>query len=215
MSIWQRINGSWSDHDAVRHYMYEGLCRTLSEQVFDERPHRVLEIGSREPTTSLIRMLKYLLGERCVAEVANWPQVDIQRMPYLNGSVDIFIADQVLEHVERPWLAAEEIWRVTAQGGLAIVATPFLHPIHPAPLDCWRLGFDAYRLLFPQHLWHTLTLDSWGNRAICRELYTNGLSAGMTNQWIPYTTARQHLPSFDTPADGLHPVVMWFVGRKR
>lgn len=215
MNIWQRLEGSWAHHDAVRHYMYEGIFAILERLAWEDRPHRLVEIGSAEPTSSPIRMVRSLIGDHCRAEVGNWPGVDIQCMPYLNGTIDVFIADQVLEHVERPWLAAEEIWRVTRAGGLAILATPYLHPLHPAPLDCWRLSPQGYDVLFPQHLWQVEGRGGWGNRAILAELYASSVSWGMTKDWIPYAQARQLIPSFDTPYDEKHPVVLWWVGRKK
>lgn len=215
MTIHQRIEGSWSTHDAIRHYMYEGICGILSGLSWEDRPYRLVEIGSAEPTSSPIRIVTSLIGDRCKPEVGNWPQVNIENMPYEYGSVDILVADQVLEHVRKPWLAAEDIWRVLKIGGLAIIATPYLHPIHKCPLDCWRISPDGYGVLFEKHLWDTVGQGMWGNRQICQEIYASAVSRGMTGDWVPYAQARQLIPSFDTPTDNLHPVVIWWVGRKK
>ena len=215
MNIHQRIEGSWAHHDAVRHYMYESIYGLLETISWENRPYRLVEIGSSEPTSSPIRMVTHLIGDRCKPEVGNWPEVDIQNMPYDPGSIDILVADQVLEHVQRPWVAAEQIWRAVKIGGLVIIATPYLHPIHPAPLDCWRISPDGYDVLFESYLWETVGRGSWGNRQICQEIYASEVSRGMTGNWVPYNMARQLIPSFDTPPDNLHPVVLWAVYRKR
>jgi SAM-dependent methyltransferase len=216
VNIHQRIGGSWSDHDAVRHYMYEGLHTILADLSWESRPYHLLEIGSAEPTSSVIRIVTSLIGRWCVPQVGNWPQVNIENLEtYSDASVDLLVADQVLEHVQKPWLAAQAMRRVLVHGGLAVVATPYLHPIHLCPLDCWRISPDGYDVLFGENDWEVLGRGSWGNRAICQELYASAVSQGMTGHWVPYAQARQLLPSFDTPPDGLHPVVMWWVGRKR
>ena len=213
--IHRRIGGSWSHHDAIRHYMYEGIWDTLFRLEWEDRPYRLVEIGSAEPTSSPIRIVTSLIGARCQPEVGNWPEVNIEEMPYLSESVDILVADQVLEHVLNLGKAADEIWRVVKPGGLAVIATPYLHPIHKCPLDCWRISPDGYAFLFPDFAWETLTLGTWGNRAICQEVYASKVSLGMTGDWIPYDQARAILPSFDTPADDKHPIVIWWIGRKR
>ncbi len=213
--IWHRIDGSWSAHDAIRHYMYEAIAGILGSVKWDQPRYRLVEIGSAEPTSSPIRIVVELLGDKVDVTVGNWPSVDIQKMPYHDHEWDIFIADQVLEHVERPWLAAAEIRRVVATGGLAIIATPYLHPLHPAPLDCWRISPHGYDVLFPDSQWEVVGRGMWGNRAICQEVYASNESRGMTHNWISVAQARTELPSFDTPTDGLHPIVIWWIGRKR
>ena len=50
----------------------------------------------------------------------------------------IVIADQVLEHVQRPLAAAQNIHAMTRPGGWAMVATPFLFRVHARPHDYHR-----------------------------------------------------------------------------
>lgn len=57
-------------------------------------------------------------------------------------SVDVF------EHLTRPWLAAEEITRLLAPGGLAYTSTLFSWRYHPCPVDFWRYTPDALAFLF-------------------------------------------------------------------
>jgi len=214
--IWRPIDGSWAHHDLVRHVMYERIFATLKRTMMLADPLRVMEIGAREPTTSIIRMLKSLHGQRVEAQVCDYPQIDIQILPNeWTGHWDVLIVDQVLEHVQNIFAAALEIYKVLKPGGLAIVATPYLHPTHPAPLDCWRISPDGYRFLFPELWWETVEFGSWGNRAIIQELYASKISRGMTGEWIPVRLAQQEVPSWNTPPDGLHPVVIWWLGIKK
>lgn len=52
-------------------------------------------------------------------------RVDVEAIPFANGSFDIVIANHVLEHVKNLAHATEEISRILAQGGVAILQTPW------------------------------------------------------------------------------------------
>lgn len=213
-NIYQRIEGSWFHYDIVRHVMYESLHEALAAQLWDRVHYDLVEIGAREPTTPLIRILGSLLTNLSVT-AANYPDVDIQDLPYADGQWDIVIADQVLEHVERPWVGAAEIWRVTKPGGLAIVATPIMLGVHPNPLDCWRIMPDGYKVLFPESQWAWSTFGTWGNRAILYQAFDSMYARGFSGEWISFYDRDRHLPAWNTPPDGIFPVVAWWVGRKR
>lgn len=213
--VFRPVEGSWSGHDAIRHFMYEGLFRILASLDWNEQRYELLEFGCLEPTSSIIRMLVYLVGERLVPTVCDYPAVDIQKMSYPDSTWDILVVDQVLEHVQRPWLAADEIWRVLKPGGLAIVNTPYLHPIHQCPLDCWRISPDGYKVLFPDSRFGVAGQGMWGNRRIVEQVYRSELSKGMTGNWIPVQRADVEIPAWREPTDSINPIVIWNVFRKR
>jgi len=214
--VFHPVDGSWSGHDAIRHFMYEGLYSILSGVTWEEKQYRLLEFGCLEPTSSVIRMLIYLLGNRIDPTVCDYPQVDIQNMPQFgDGSWDILVADQVMEHVQRPWLAADEIWRVLKPGGYAIVNTPYLHPIHLCPLDCWRISPDGYKVLFPEERFETIGNGMWGNRKIIEQVYHSEMSRGMTGNWVPVALADAQIPSWREPTDQVNPIVIYNVFRKK
>lgn len=57
-------------------------------------------------------------------------RVDIQCMPFADDSVDLLLANHVLEHVDAPDLALAEIHRVLKPGGHAILQTPYSAKLH-------------------------------------------------------------------------------------
>jgi SAM-dependent methyltransferase len=213
--VFRPVDGSWSGHDAVRHVMYDSIYGILKGITWEDRHYHLLEFGCLEPTSSVIRMLVYLMNERLDPVVCDYPQVDIQNMSdYVNNVWDILVVDQVLEHVQRPWLAAEEIYRVLKPGGYAIVNTPYLHPIHLCPLDCWRISPDGYKVLFPAERFETVGNGMWGNRNIIEQIYHSGVSKGMTGNWISVRQADVEIPSWHESTDNLNPIVIWNVFRK-
>lgn len=84
--------------------------------------------------------------------ITNKIECNIMKMPYENESFDIVVSDQVLEHVEDPFMAAHEMYRVTKYKGVTIVTSCFMNPIHcNDKSDCcedyWRFTPDGLRVL--------------------------------------------------------------------
>ncbi len=64
------------------------------------------------------------------------------------NSIDALLCISVLEHVERPWVAACEIAKVLKPGGWVFCATHQTFPIHGFPKDYWRFTREALESLF-------------------------------------------------------------------
>lgn len=64
---------------------------------------------------------------------------DAHSLPFKDGSFDIALMLQVLEYLEKPQQALTETYRVLKRGGVLILSTPFMYPIHDAPYDRQRL----------------------------------------------------------------------------
>lgn len=58
---------------------------------------------------------------------------DITRLPFRSRSLDAVVAFNVFEHVRDPWQAAREIHRVLVPGGLVVIQSAFLQPVHADP----------------------------------------------------------------------------------
>jgi SAM-dependent methyltransferase len=56
--------------------------------------------------------------------------LETQPLPWPDGSVDIVVANQVLEHLKNIWLAMGEMHRVLRPGGRAILSVPNLASLH-------------------------------------------------------------------------------------
>ena len=72
-------------------------------------------------------------------------RVDIEAMPFDDGTFDLVIANHVLEHVDDDLRALREIRRVLRPGGRAVLQTPYCASLHVT----WRdagIATDAARL---------------------------------------------------------------------
>ena len=78
--------------------------------------------------------------------VTSFPEVDAHDMPYDDNTYDCVAFNQILEHVEKPWICVKEAHRVLKPGGIAILCSPFMYQVHHHPRDFWRFtvcGLEA------------------------------------------------------------------------
>jgi len=69
---------------------------------------------------------------------------NIKNLPFEDNSIDTIILTQVLEHVDEPYKALDEIKRVLKKGGMLIFSVPFIYQAHATPYDYFR--FSEYGL---------------------------------------------------------------------
>jgi len=111
-----------------------------------------------------------------------------------SGSRD---AEQVLEHVRRPYRAVRNVWEMLRPGGIFAVNTPFLIRVHEDPEDYSRWTEKGLRQLLVEGGFEESAVQtgSWGNRACVRATLSHW--AG----WIPWMDSLENEPQF--------PVVVW------
>jgi len=128
------------------------LVRTM-KAVFDP-PGPVLEIGSRQVQQTDFGDLRAVFpgAEYVGCDVASGPGVDriehIEAMSFPDGWAGTVLCLNVLEHVWDFRKGVEEILRVTAPGGAALVVTVFEFHVHDYPDDYWRFTPQALERLF-------------------------------------------------------------------
>ena len=68
-------------------------------------------------------------------------------IPCVDNEFDLVIAQEVLEHINDPRKAVEEIHRVLKQGGYFYLQLPFIIGFHPCPNDYWRFTHQGIQEL--------------------------------------------------------------------
>jgi SAM-dependent methyltransferase len=131
-----------------------------------------------------------------------YPDYDICGGPLIEAAFDLVIAEQVLEHVPRPLLAARHVWQMLRPGGAFLATTPFLLRIHLAPLDCTRWTATGLQFLLADAGFDPATLvsGSWGNRACVVGNFRSW------RRWVRWLHSLRNEPEF--------PVVVWAMARK-
>ncbi len=72
----------------------------------------------------------------------------VEALPVEDGSFDVVLCNQVLEHCDDPAQAVRELRRVTAPRGRVLASTHGVMPYHPSPTDYWRWTYAGLEKLF-------------------------------------------------------------------
>lgn len=137
-----------------------------------------------------------------------FPEYDICTDPFRtsDGTIvkaDIILAEQVWEHLDRPYRATRNVLEMLKPGGFFWLAAPFFCRIHGVPIDCSRwtarglknllieCGFDEDRIVARQ----------WGNRECAL--------ADMEPRWAIYEPGKSSLVN-----EPRFPVMAWAIVQK-
>ena len=133
------------------------LVRWLGEEArrahADLGRYRVLDVGcGQKPYEPLFA--PYALAYVGVDPVEN-PRAElrgpVEALPVEDGSFDLVLCNQVLEHCDDPAQAVKELRRVTAPGGRVLASTHGVMAYHPSPTDYWRWTHAGLAKLFGEN----------------------------------------------------------------
>lgn len=137
----------------TRYTMYKRIARTFPEKI----KGKILSISELGDMTFLVDTKNSEITE------AMYPEYDMQKLPFADETYDYVISDQVLEHLENPFAAVNESFRILKKGGTVIHTSCFINYHHPSPKDFWRFSPDAFRFLCKDFS-EIIQVDGWGNR---------------------------------------------------
>lgn len=73
---------------------------------------------------------------------------DAHKLPFKDDEFELILCTEVLEHLHSPAVAVKEMKRVLKNGGLLILTTRFVFPLHDAPNDYYRFTKYGLKHLF-------------------------------------------------------------------
>lgn len=138
-----------------------------------------------------------------------YPEYDICEGPIMGAEgkplkFDLVLANQVWEHLDRPYGATKNVWKILRKGGYFWIAVPFFIPFHGAPVDCSRWSARGLKNLLVECGFKEDAVKAyqWGNR-----------HAAMRNMEIKWP------PEYDPDGDDLtddpdFPILTWAVAQK-
>jgi len=188
--------------DLVRYYMY----KRMREYFQNPLKGKILGISGIENFRPFIDMDAEVLD-------VNYPEIDIQNLPYSDDMFDLVISDQVLEHLENPQKAIDESYRVLKKDGIAIHTTCFINYMHPCPIDFWRFSPAALRYLCKEFS-EILHCEGWGNRlALFLLFFPNRLRDKLRLTTVPGPgwSIRRYIANWN---ENGFPIVTWIVAKK-
>ncbi|MBE1284686.1 MAG: methyltransferase domain-containing protein [Rhodobacteraceae bacterium] len=138
-----------------------------------------------------------------------YPEYDICEGPVLGEDgrpqkFDLVIANQVWEHLDRPYQATKNVRRMLRKGGHFWLAVPFFIPFHAAPNDCSRWSARGLKNLLIECGFDEEAIVSrqWGNR--------NAALRNMEEAWPPeYDEENDPLDN-----DPMMPICAWAIAQK-
>jgi SAM-dependent methyltransferase len=125
------------------------------QQRYTERPRRVLEVGSKQYGNTQDFRALFRDAEYVGVDMQPGDGVDVVHDfttgtgPLDAASFDLVICCSVLEHVRRPWVAAENIMAVMAPGAALYLVVPWVWRFHGYPDDYFRFSWRGIQELFP------------------------------------------------------------------
>jgi SAM-dependent methyltransferase len=92
----------------------------------------------------------------------------VEAIPAAEGSFDLVLCTQVLEHCDDPAQGVRELRRVLASGGRALVSTHGVQVYHPSPQDLWRWTHAGLARLFETAAqWERVVVEPASGTAAC------------------------------------------------
>jgi len=128
----------------------------LIDQLKDMKGYSVMEIGTRRwgknpthhkdwfPGHGKFVMTDFMAGED-VDVIADAHELS---RSFGESSFDVIIACSLFEHLERPWIVAEEILKTLKPGGIFFIQTHQTFPVHGFPNDYFRYTREGLMVLF-------------------------------------------------------------------
>lgn len=138
--------------------MRQSVEKKFHDALAHAKPGRALEIGALDMQKSARPILKKsgfdyvnldispcdvpetVIGDLC-ADTPAQIGLDLE-------SFDFVCATDVFEHLQRPWIAAQNVVSLLRPGGVAYISTVWSWRYHPLPVDYWRFSHECLKFLF-------------------------------------------------------------------
>ncbi len=130
-----------------------------------------------------------------------YPNYDVCEAP-LNETFDLIIAEQVFEHLTRPYKAGKNVFNMLNRDGRFLITLPFLIRVHDYPIDCSRWTQTGLKYF----------LEECGFSLECIQTYSWGNRECINSNFTKWTKFNKYLHNLDNEPD--FPIVVWGLAKK-
>ena len=82
--------------------------------------------------------------------------------PLQENFFDLILCCSVIEHVEYPWIFADNVAKLSTKGGLLYIAVPFVWKFHGYPNDYYRYTHNGVKKIFKEYNWDKSYFSTYG-----------------------------------------------------
>lgn len=139
----------------------------------------------------------------------NYPKYDVCEEPFAtpDGEIvqyDIILAEQIWEHLDRPYKATQNVYAMLKPGGYFWLASPFFARYHAVPVDCSRWSARGMKNLLIECGFEPdkIRAEQWGNRECARR----DMSNPRWGKFVEGTDSLENDPEF--------PIMSWALAQK-
>jgi SAM-dependent methyltransferase len=146
------------------------LAAWIRAEAAATRPARVLDVGCG--VKPYYPYFEPWVSEYVGVDIVENPAADllgpVEALPVADGSYDLVLCNQVLEHCDDSAQAVRELARVTAPGGRVLASTHGVMVYHPSPNDLWRWTHVGLARLFEANGdWQDVTVRPGAGTVAC------------------------------------------------
>ncbi len=162
------------------------LARWLEREGAGATGKRVLDVGCGvKPYYPWFAAAASYVGVDVVENPAADLLGPVEALPVEDGTFDLVLCNQVLEHCDDPAQAVRELRRAVASGGRVLASTHGVQVYHPSPNDLWRWTHAGLERLFRENGdWAELEVRPGAGTTACLGMlltHTIELLAGRAN----------------------------------
>ena len=174
------------------------LARWLRDQAAQAHDalgdYRLLDVGCGEKPYAPI-FAPYVSTHVGVDPVEN-PHAElrgpVEALPVEDGSYDVVLCSQVLEHVDDPAQAVRELCRALRPGGWLLLTTHGTYYYHPLPNDFWRWTHAGLEKVLRDN-------GEWASVNVMPASGTTACIAMLLNIYIDLAARRAHVGALAKP----------------
>src|ERR671935_1120460 len=169
------------------------LARWIHAEADSARAHggavRVLDVGCGvKPYAPWFDFAASYVGVDVVENPAADLQGAVESLPVEDGSFDVVLCIQVLEHADDPAQGVRELRRVVAPGGAVLASTHGVQVYHPAPVDLWRWTHAGLDRLFREN-------GDWSSLPVRPSSGTTACLGMLVSIYADLLARRLHVPA--------------------
>jgi SAM-dependent methyltransferase len=116
----------------------------------------------------------------------------VEDLPVEDGSFDVILCSQVLEHCDDPARAISELHRATAPRGRLLLSTHGVQVYHPSPVDYWRWTHAGLERVVAEN-------GPWASVRVSPASGTTACVAMLVNMYIDLAARRAHMGALAKP----------------